>query len=78
LTLGVILTVTGEPELAGEANGGAMVEGFTSMMEAHEAMCYAKYWENYAPQQISPGTTRYDFTRISGRTVRMENLTSYI
>lgn|GEM_PF-6529108 len=44
-----------------------------SMMEAGEAARYAKYWESYAPKQISPGTTRMDWLRVSGRTGRMEN-----
>lgn len=47
--------------------------GFGSMMEAGEAARYAKYWESYAPKQITPGTTRMDWLRVSGRTGRMEN-----
>jgi hypothetical protein len=43
------------------------------MMEAGEAARYAKYWESYAPKQISPGTTRMDWLRVSGRTGRMES-----
>ena len=47
--------------------------GFGSMMEAGEAARYAKYWESYAPKQISPGTTTMDWLRVSGRTGRMES-----
>jgi hypothetical protein len=47
--------------------------GFSSMMEAGEAARYAKYWENYAPKQVAPGTTRMDWLRVSGRTGRMES-----
>jgi hypothetical protein len=47
--------------------------GLGSMMEAGEAARYAKFWESYAPKQISPGTTRMDWLRVSGRTGRMEN-----
>lgn len=47
--------------------------GFGSMMEAGEAARYAKYWQSYAPKQISPGTTRMDWLRMSGRTGRMES-----
>ena len=51
------------------AKGG----GFGSMMEASEAARYSKYWQNYAPKQITPGTTRLDWLRQSGRTGRMES-----
>jgi RHS repeat-associated protein len=47
--------------------------GFGALMEEAEAARYAKYWESYAPKQISPGTTRYDFLRVSGRTGRLED-----
>ncbi len=47
--------------------------GFGSMMEAGEAARYAKYWGSYAPKQITPGTTRMDWLRVSGRTGIMEN-----
>jgi RHS repeat-associated protein len=32
----------------------------------------AEYWQGYAPGQVSPGTTRMDHTRVSGRTGRTE------
>ena len=47
--------------------------GFGSMMEAGEAARYAKYWESYAPKQITSGTTRMDWLRVSGRTGRIES-----
>jgi RHS repeat-associated protein len=47
--------------------------GYGSMMEASEAARYAKYWEGYAPKQISPGAIRMDWLRLSGRTGRMES-----
>lgn len=42
-------------------------------MNAREAVRYNKYWSNYAPKQVAPGTSRLDWTRISGRTGRLEN-----
>ena len=54
-------------------NAEAAKGGYGSMMEAGEAARYAKYWESYAPKQISPGTTRMDWLRVSGRTGRMES-----
>ena len=46
--------------------------GYGAMMEADEAARYSKYWSNYAPKQISPGTKRIDWFRVSGRTGRTE------
>ena len=31
-----------------------------------------EYWQGYAPEQVTPGTRRLDFTRESGRTGRVE------
>ena len=53
--------------------GRAIKAGFGSMMEADEAARYAKYWERYAPDQFTPGTTRVDWLRENGRTGRIEN-----
>jgi hypothetical protein len=58
---------------ARETTEGAAKGGFGSMMEAGEAARYTKYWENYAPKQVAPGTTRMDWLRVSGRTGRMES-----
>lgn len=60
----------GAGALAGET---IAARGFVSMMDPGEAARYAKYWQNYSPKQISPGTTRLNWTRVSGRTGRMEN-----
>jgi hypothetical protein len=46
--------------------------GFGTMMEVEEAARYAKYWERYAPKLSTPGS-RIDWTRVSGRTGRMES-----
>lgn len=51
----------------------ASSKGFSSLMDMSEALRYNKYWQNYAPKQISPGTTRLDWIRESGRTGRIEN-----
>lgn len=60
--------------LGGIAEAGAGAKGgLGSMMEASEAARYSKYWQNYAPKQITPGTPRLDWLRQSGRTGRMES-----
>ena len=41
-------------------------------MTPAEAARYEKYWQNYSPKQVSPGTRRLDFERVSGRTGRSE------
>jgi len=41
-------------------------------MSPKEAARYEKYWTNYAPK-LKPGATRLDWTRVSGRTGRLEN-----
>lgn len=41
-------------------------------MDVGEAARYTKYWQNYAPKQVTLGTTRLDWSRESGRTGRME------
>ena len=38
-----------------------------------DSLAYEKYWQRYAPDQVTPGTGRLDFTRQSGRTGRFEN-----
>ncbi len=45
---------------------------FRNSMSADELQRYEKYWQQYAPKQVTPGITRIDFTRISGRTGRSE------
>jgi hypothetical protein len=45
---------------------------FRSHMEAAEAARYQAYWQRYAPDQVTPGTTRLDWLRMSGRTGRPE------
>jgi RHS repeat-associated protein len=38
-----------------------------------DSLAYEKYWQRYAPDQVTPGTRRLDFMRQSGRTGRFEN-----
>ena len=45
---------------------------FASQMEAAEAARYQAYWQRYAPDQVTPGITRLDWFRVSGRTGRLE------
>lgn len=47
--------------------------GFRDQMSPEEAARYDEYWQRYAPDQVTPGTTRMDHTRISGRTGRVED-----
>jgi hypothetical protein len=61
------------PAVVADEVGVAAEGGFGSMMEYEEAARYAKYWESYAPKQITPGISRLDWLRISGRTGRMES-----
>jgi hypothetical protein len=42
------------------------------MMNAAEASHYTKYWNSYAPKQISPGNVRLDWFRVSGHTGQSE------
>ncbi|MDR2039441.1 MAG: hypothetical protein LBQ60_16080 [Bacteroidales bacterium] len=56
-----------------ETTSAAKGEGFGSMMEASEAARYTKFWQNYAPKQVTPGTTRLDWLRQSGRTKQIES-----
>lgn len=69
------LSSIGEAKIAlSELKATKAVEtgGFGAMMSADEAARYSKYWSNYAPKQISPGTTKMDWFRVSGRTGRTE------
>ena len=61
--------------IAKEANvmTSAAKGGLGAMMEAGQAARYAKYWESYAPRKVTPGTSRLDWLRQSGRTGRMES-----
>jgi RHS repeat-associated protein len=59
------------PFMKGGGAAAVTKGGFGAMMEVEEAARYAKYWESYAPKLSTPGS-RIDWTRVSGRTGRME------
>ncbi len=60
-------------DFAGKKFSFGSGKSFSSMMDASEAARYNKYWTKYASKQVSPGTKRLDWTRISGRTGRLES-----
>ena len=59
----------------GRMSGATEQVPFANLMDAAEAVRYEKYWQNYAPSQVAPGTTRLNWDRISGRTGQYENST---
>jgi hypothetical protein len=47
--------------------------GFRAGMDAEEAARYDAYWQRGAPYQVTPGVTRLDVERVSGRTGAAES-----